>query len=71
MTANRKPLTVTLDSQRGRLVRECAQAQGVTYRSLIHAILDTQLNAGRRPVILEPWGEKERLEAEIKEKEGQ
>ena len=63
-----KPLTVTLDSLRGRLVREAAQAQGVTYLSLVHAALDHALFSGRSPLVLEPFGGEGKEEAKIAEK---
>lgn len=52
-----KPLTVTLDPRRSHLVRSTAQEQGVTYRCLVHALVDMGLESGRRPYVREPWGE--------------
>ena len=54
-----KPLTVTLSASAGALVRDVAQAQGVTYPSLVEAIVRQALMSGGRPVVLEPGGNKE------------
>lgn len=54
--ANRKPLTVEIDAAHGEMVRDHAQAQGVTYRSLLHAMIDECCNRGRVPTVLQPWG---------------
>lgn len=55
---NARPLTVTLPAHCAERVRDAAQAQGVTYESMVTACVQMSLYAGG-PVVLQPWGEPE------------
>ena len=50
-----KPLTVTISAPVAALVRDNAQAQGVTYESLVEACV-RQCCANGGPIVLEPFG---------------
>ncbi len=49
-----KPLSHTFRGRRAERVRDVAQAQGVTYASLINACVDQALGA-QGPLSLDPW----------------
>ena len=53
-----KPLTVTISAPVAALVRDNAQAQGVTYESLVEACV-RQCCANGGPIVLEPFGVRE------------
>ena len=56
MLCNRKPIELTLSAPIGELIRDHAQAQGVTYESLVEACVRQGCASGG-PVVLEPFGE--------------
>ena len=60
MRDNRHPLTITLPPPVAELVRDAAQAQRVTYPSMVSACIRLALMSGA-PSILEPFGEPERM----------
>jgi len=50
-----KPLTITLDSRLGYIVRSIGIAQNATFTSVIRASIMAMSDNGA-PVILDPWG---------------